>query len=366
MFLARSNLFHDKIRLALSVVGVALAVMLILILSGLKSGFDTQIGVYLQHQPGSIVMLQQDTGNILSGTSVLPPGSADAARAVPGVATVAPVLGTVDILDLHDEKVFAFLIGYDPALGGGPWRLASGREPQTDQEVVLDRVLARQHAIAVGDSVTILGQPLSVVGLSDGTNSWLFDFLFVRKSAAESLIRAPGATSFLLVTPLAQADPRTVRDSLRAVQGTDALPKRMVIANDQRLFGGVLDPILQLMIGIAFLVGILVVGLLIYTATVERQREYGVLKAVGTRNGLIYRIVAIQALLTTVAGAIVGVGLSFVAARLIMGLRPQFLISFGIASLSTALLVGVVMALLAALFPVRTIGSLAPADVFRR
>ena len=35
------------------------------------------------------------------------------------------------------------------------------------------------------------------------------------------------------------------------------------------------------MIAIAFLVGTMVVGLVIYTATIERQREYGVLKAMG-------------------------------------------------------------------------------------
>ena len=40
-------------------------------------------------------------------------------------------------------------------------------------------------------------------------------------------------------------------------------------------------------------------GLVIYTATVERQREYGVLKAVGTRNGMLYRVVTLQALIVT-------------------------------------------------------------------
>lgn len=78
-------------------------------------------------------------------------------------------------------------------------------------------------------------------------------------------------------------------ERLRGVPGTNALAKPDVIANDQQLLGRVFDAPLLLMVVIAFLVGTLVVGLVIYTATAERQREYGVLKAVGTENWMLYR-----------------------------------------------------------------------------
>jgi putative ABC transport system permease protein len=366
MFLARSNLLKDKVRLALSVIGVSLAVMLILLLFGLRGGVYAQISGYLGHTPGAVVVLQQDADNILSGTSVLPSGSADAARAVPGVARVTPVLLFVNILDLDGKKVFVYLVGYDPALGGGPWKLSQGREPQTDRELVFDRVLANQHGIRVGDTVTVLGQEFSVVGLSEGTTSWMSSFQFVRKSAAEALLRTPGATSFLLVTPTPDTTPEILRERLTAVPGTDALMKQSVIASDRKLFGSVLDRPLQVMAFVAFLVGTLVVGLVIYTATAEKRREYGVLKALGARNGTLYRTVALQALLTTAAGVLIGVLFAFGGARLIMALRPQFLVTIGLGSLALAILAAALMALLAALFPVRVLASLAPADVFRR
>jgi putative ABC transport system permease protein len=366
MFLARHNLLKDKMRLALSVIGVSLAVMLILLLFGLRGGVYAQISGYLSHTPGAIIVLQRDDDNILSGTSVLPPGSADAARAVPGVARVTPVLLFVNILDLDGKKVFAYLVGYDPALGGGPWKIAQGREPETDQELVFDRVLANQHGIRVGDTVTVLGQDFAVVGLSDGTTSWMSSFLFVRKSAAESLLRVPGATSFLVVTPTPNTTPATLQARLAAVPGTDALMKESVIASDRKLFGSIIDRPLQVMAVVAFLVGTLVVGLVIYTATAEKRREYGVLKAVGARNGTLYRTVALQALLTTGAGVVVGIGLALIGAWLIMALRPQFLVTIGLGSLALAIVAAVLMALVAALFPVRVLASLAPADVFRR
>jgi putative ABC transport system permease protein len=365
MSLARRNLFQDKLRFAMSVLGVALAVMLILILSGFLSGMFAQIAAYLNHAPGSVVLAQDGVTNLLGATSLLPPGASGSAKAK-GAAKVVPILSQFVILDLHDKKQPAYLVGYDSALGGGPWRMAEGNEPRKDDQVVVDRILAQRHGIALGDKFDILDKEFAVVGLSEGTTSWMTSFLFIRKTAAESLLRAPDATSFLLLTPSERFSPEELRARLKDVPGAEALLKRDMIANDAKLFGGIFSAPLQLMVAIAFLVGTLIVGLVIYTATVERQREYGVLKAVGARNGMLYRVVAIQALIVTVMGSGIGVGLAFGAAQLIMTLRPQFLITFEPMALARALSAGLGMALLAALFPARVIAGLAPAEVFRR
>lgn len=58
MSIALRNLLKDKTRFALSVIGVALAVMLILLLGGFLSGMNTQITAYLDHAPGSVVVAQ--------------------------------------------------------------------------------------------------------------------------------------------------------------------------------------------------------------------------------------------------------------------------------------------------------------------
>jgi ABC-type antimicrobial peptide transport system permease subunit len=120
------------------------------------------------------------------------------------------------------------------------------------------------------------------------------------------------------------------------------------------------------MVTIAFWVGTLIIGLVIYTATIERQREYGVLKAIGARNQVLYQVVALQALISAGCGSALGVLLSWGAGEWIMRARPQFLIVFDRADTATAVLLGLGMALLAALFPARWIAGLAPAEVFRK
>ena len=153
---------------------------------------------------------------------------------------------------------------------------------------------------------------------------------------------------------------------MQDISGTEALSKRQMISNDARLFARYFSAPIQLMGAIAFLVGTLVIGLVIYTATVERQREYGTLKAIGARNRVLYRVVVGQALVVAGAGSLAGVVLAILAARLIMDLRPQFLILFEPSMVAGALGAGLAMAVIAAVFPARIMARLAPAEVFRK
>jgi ABC-type antimicrobial peptide transport system permease subunit len=54
------------------------------------------------------------------------------------------------------------------------------------------------------------------------------------------------------------------------------------------------------------------------------------------------------------------------AAQWIMNVRPQFLIVFDPADAGQALLAGLGMAMIAAIFPTRVVANLAPAEVFRK
>lgn len=366
MFLARRNLLKDKTRVALSVGGVALAVMLILVLNGFLDGMYAQITSYLDRSPGSIVVAQEDVENMLGSTSLVPSGVEAQAESVRGVDEVIPILSQFIILDLHEKKQPVYLVGYNTDLGGGPWELAAGQEPRTKRELVFDRILAGRHGLAIGDRLEVLGKDFTIVGLSEGTSSWMTSFLFLRKEAAEELLLAPGASSFLLVVTSPGADVGAVLQKLGDLSGVDALAKEQMAANDLELFARVFSAPLKLMVGIAFLVGTMIVGLVIYTITVERQREYGMLKAVGAANRVLYRVVLAQALATSSVGALAGVLLAYAAAWWIMAARPQFLIVFDPYDAAWSLLAGLGIALAAALFPARVVAGLAPAEVFRR
>ena len=365
MELALRNLTQDRTRLALSVAGVALATMLVLILNGFVTGFNQQLSSYADHTPGSVVALQSGGRNLLVTTSVIPSRSSEQVRALEGVERAIPVLLRMTILELHGQRRAVYLVGYDRAIGGGPWKLDSGVEPAPG-EIVLDRVLASSHDLTVGSRVRILGRDFIVSGLSDETTSWMLSFAFLNKSDAEALFLTPGATSLLLVQPRPGIAAETVRDEVRALPGLGSELKTTLAENDRQFFLRYFSPPIQLMAGIASLVGALVVGLVLYTATIERQREYGMLKAIGASARRLYRVTLLQALIVTLLGAIPGLLLALGASRVIEQLRPQFANAYDARGIAFAIGASFAMALLATALPTRVIAGLAPADVFRR
>lgn len=366
MLLARRNLLKDRTRMALSIAGVALAVMLILVLNGFLDGLYHQITSYLDRSPASILVAQEDVANLLGASSLLPDGTEARVESIRGVDRVIPILSQFVILDLHEKKQPAYMVGYDPDRGGGPWEMAAGREPRRKTEIVFDRVLAQRHGLAIGDSVEVLGKDFTIVGLSNGTTSWMTSFIFVEKKEAETLLLTPGGTSFLLVSTSEGADLDDIIRRANRQSGVNALRKQEVAANDLKLFARVFSAPLKLMVGIAFLVGTLIVGLVIYTITVERQREYGVIKAIGATNRILYRVVIVQAMTAALLGTAVGVLISYGVSQWIMTSRPQFLIILDPRMIQWAFVAGLGMALISALFPARVVAQLAPAEVFRK
>ena len=116
---------------------------------------------------------------------------------------------------------------------------------------------------------------------------------------------------------------------------------------------------------IGFLIGGAVIALTTYTATIEKSRDYGVLKALGASGGFVYRIVVEQSLIVGTAGAVLGVGMATLAAGWIEGLVPEFVTDLRPLDAAGVLVVAVVVSVVAAWVPARRIDRIDPAVVFR-
>ncbi|MCB0034109.1 MAG: ABC transporter permease, partial [Anaerolineales bacterium] len=128
-YLAFQNLWQQKFRLTLSILGVGLSIMLIILLNGFLAGIYAQVTAYLDHSPAQLVIAQDGVTNLLSATSLLPADVENQARGVPGIAQVTPIVSQFVIFDLHDEKIVAYMVGYERDQGGGPWQMKEGRPP---------------------------------------------------------------------------------------------------------------------------------------------------------------------------------------------------------------------------------------------
>ncbi len=359
---ARRNILADRRRLITSVFGVGAAIALILLLQGLWSGFRVQISAYEDNVGADLFVGEPGARNFFGVPSVLPLDAVSTIRAIPGVDGAEPVAVRFAVLDLHGRKQSIFLVGSLPQRMGGPWDVVAGRAVGRDDEVVMDRTLADQHGIGLGDRIEVMGEPFRVVGLSAGTRSWMAGFAFTSHAAIERLLSMPGTTSFILVRT---GEPAAVAEAIRDRTGLSVLTPAELGDNDRALLARIMSGPLYLMLLIAFVAGTLIIALTVYSAIVERIREYGIAKAIGARRGRLFRVVLGQTLIVAALGTAAGYLIFRGASWLVVSVRPQMWVHLSSVGAVAAAVATALMALLAAVVPTRRVAGLDPASVYR-
>lgn len=360
--LARRNLLADPRRLAASVLGVGLALMLILLLDGLWTGIKAKVTVYEDHTGADLYVAQAGTKNFFGGVSTIPSDTVERVRADPDVDWAVPVRGLFTILELHGRKVPAYLIGSEPGARGGPWAVGEGRPPRTDDEVVVGRVMADRHGLEIGDPVELLGERFRLVGIDREADAFMTSFAFVTHVATDRLLAAPGTTGFVLV---GTDRPEKVRARLLESTGLAVLDRDELRTNDTAVMTRAFGTPLKVMVAVAFGAGSLVIALTAYAAIVERRREYGIVKAMGASGSWLTRLAITQSLALGVLG--MGAGwLLFLGGRaIIVELRPQFSVVATPGGIARAAAAAVLMGVIAAVVPARRLAALDPASAYR-
>ena len=358
---ARRIILADRRRLVMSTLGVGLAVALILLLEGLWAGVRAGISAYPDRVGASVFV--REPGTMVLTEGAVPLTAVVTIRAIPGVQGADPVLAKFVILDLHATKEPISVIGFQPGALGGPWRITAGRTVRSAGEIVLDRSLAADHGIRVGDTLPVQGQELRVVGLSARTRTFIGGgFVFAPLVTAGRLFGESRTATFILVRT---SQPATVRQAIRERTGLAADLPASVAAEERAVYAGILGRIFNLMIVIAFAAGTLIVALTVYSAIVDRLREYGIAKAMGARRLRLFRIVAGQTLLLAAVGTMLGFVLYGVGSWLLVTARPQFPSTLTAGAAGGVIAAAGVMALLAAILPTRQVARLDPASVYR-
>jgi putative ABC transport system permease protein len=112
-----------------------------------------------------------------------------------------------------------------------------------------------------------------------------------------------------------------------------------------------LGAFINVMIGIAVVIGFLVIFLSMYTTIIERTREIGVLKALGASKGYIVQIVLSETTLLCLGGVLGGIGLSFLMRVIFIKLFPSLTILITPGWVLRAGVIAIVGGLLGAAYP---------------
>jgi putative ABC transport system permease protein len=362
---ARRNLFAEKARFAISVAGVAFAVMLILIVLALYRGWS-QTGGTFQQLPGQLWVVQQGTTDPFHSSSLVQISDLRQLSGFEGVTAVVPVLSRQMNFNVGDseEEVRLMALDFPEALPvSSDIRERYLPDPGT---IIIESTLSRKTGLGHGDQAEFGTVSLTVGRVQPRSTEVLSPFAFINFQDAEEIFGVAEVVNYGMV--IVSSD----EAALEAAERIEADNSRIQVFTSEQFAKAIrkeIDesflPIIAILVGIGFIVGAAVVGLTIYTATIERSREYGVMKAVGGSPRFLYRIVLSQSVVLTAAGFLAGFGAALAASRIASQLVPEFATEFVLQDLGFVLAITLAMAVVASFVPVQRINSIDPAAVFK-
>lgn len=368
--LALRNLFQNKIRILMSVGGVALALTLIFALDAVFTGAERQITAYIDRSEADVWVAQEGVRNLHMVSSWLPSSVTGEIEAVQGVDSVTPIMYVTGMIDTGRERNLAYIIGLpSDAKMGRAWRLKEGAALPSVGETVIDRSVAANSGLNLGDKVNILGQELKIAGISEGTANITNSVAFISMADFERARGGTQAVSFVLVKGKGKvgATPEDLAARIeREVGGVSALSRREFAEQERSLVKDMATDVLTIMNLVGIVIGLAVLALTVYTATLSRRAEYGVLKAVGARNGSLNSVVLAQALVSVAFGFLFGLIFTWLIALAMPALGSSVSLELSGDSMFKVGVASLVIAGLSSLLPVLQIARLDPAVVFRR
>ncbi|MFQ5871498.1 MAG: ABC transporter permease [Candidatus Geothermarchaeales archaeon] len=361
---ARKNLFEEKTRFIISVSGLAFAVLLILLITGIMGGVTIAAVAHSERTEADIWVGEKGT-TVIGRTSVVPANLQARIRDVEGVRDVHPIITSMFAVKTGDEEAGIILVGYDPNSNvGGPWKMAEGTSKLVAGQTIIDRTFASMYGFSVGDSLEILDKEFTVVGLSDETNVWWVQYVFFTMEDASDLLRLEELVSYFLVSVSDTSRTETVAERISNALDVTAFTKEEVVSAYRADSEGDM-PFIYVMDAIGFIVGTAVIGLTIVTLTFEKTREYAVLRAIGASNRRLYGIVFGQSLIIALFGFVAGILVTGVFAILMESFMPQVMFVLVPESMVPVFLLTLGMSLVASYLPIRRTTRVDPAMAFR-
>ena len=366
--LAFRNLFQSKVRLVISVGGVALALLLILSLDAVMTGIERQVTAYIDNSGADIWVSQENVRNMHMAYSALPTSVTSRVKSVAGVQSATAILYLTGYFEIGNERDLAYIIGLPKDVeAGGPWRIVEGKETPGSKEIVIDRGIAKRAGVGIGDQAKVLGEEFTIVGLSEGTAAITASVAFVSKKDWDRLQANADGVSFVLAKVKPGESPAAIAAQIeQQVPKVTAQTRQMFASQERQVVKDMSTDLITIMNLVGFLIGLAVMALTVYTATLARRAEYGVLKALGARNAHLYRAVLAQAFISVVLG--LALGFAFTLLLVIVIPRTGLPIAMEISGESLVKVSGIslVIGSLSALLPIRQIAGLDPAMVFRK
>ncbi|MGB9203071.1 MAG: ABC transporter permease [Terriglobales bacterium] len=344
------NLVHRPVRSLISIVAVALEVAMILLIVGFSLGMLQDSRTRTAGIGADVIVLPPGSSFIAGLTgSPMPIKVAGILAKLPHVEHVAPVItqvstsGALEIIAGIDLPSYESMSGGFHYLKGGPF--------QGPNDVLVDDLFAQSKHSKVGDTIEILNNPFRICGIVERGKGGR---KFLPLSTLQDLTGGKDKASVMYLKLDDPANAEAVVDEIKHVPGMERY-----VASSMATYLSMMTPthipglstFIDVVIGIAVVIGVLVIFQAMYTAVMERTREIGILKSMGASKPYIVNVVLRETALLAVGGILLGIVASVVARGLIHNRLPLTPMVLAGAWIARAALIALASAVAGALYP---------------
>src|SRR5215469_13036697 len=313
------NLRQRPVRTCLSVLAIGVEVTMILTLVGISYGTLDETARRARGV-GADILVRPPASSIISlSSSPMSEKLVSFLMKQPHVTfatgTMGQPLGGFDVLTGIDLAQFNRL--------SGGFRFARGGPFENDDDVIVDEYYAREKKLSVGSTITLANHAWRVSGVFE---SGKLSHICARLNVLQALTGDLARLSQIYVKVDDPTRAQIVVDQLR-----NTMPGYFIYTMEEFTSlltinsVGLLRDFIGVVIGIALVVGFIVVTMAMYTAVLERTREIGILKALGASSAYILNLLFRETLLIAIIGSAAGIVMTYGTQWLMMHAVPASL-----------------------------------------
>ncbi len=343
-----SNIAHRPARTAVSILGTAVGVLLIVFTVGLARGVLHERGKR-ESNIGAELMIRSSGTISLGGSNTFTmqaSHSADLAQ-IEGVRAATPIGQTFDKSDGGFGQRLIDGINYDEYANLARITIREGQPLSSGDEAIVDPEWKERRKVNIGDSVTLFDRPFKIVGVYEPPGGGRI------KIPLSTMQEQQGAEGRATAIFVACNDPSKQEEVAARIQQKFPDDQLIFTRDLPELYAtGVpaLNIFIKVVVGIAAAISMLVILLAMYTTVTERTRQIGILKSMGMSKSAIAWVIEQEAIVVSLMGVAVGILFTY-AARFAVMRTTTLTVDIEGRWILIALAVGLVGGSIGALYP---------------
>ena len=326
LYLALKEVIRNRGRFFLVSLVIALITLLVLFIAALGEGLANGNRQYVANLDAQLVIFLEKSDYSIA-SSRLETNTARTVRRVDGVADAGPIYtSSAEIVSL-DEPLKVSMLAAEAGRPGMP-KIIEGRDFRGGEarEVVIDHNVALRAGIQVGDEITIRSTQgvddqftsLKVVGMVDGQAYFFQPTIFVPAATWEKIRPQSEAdlnsdTAYPNIIAVKLIDPTQMEIvKARLVTNVPNIEVTDIATTINNIPGySAQQGTVQTQGFFTLLIGVLVIGGFFQIQILQKVPQIGVLKAIGSSNGVVGWAAVIQIIVVTAIGVGIGGGLTY-------------------------------------------------------